>query len=442
MSTAENNSSEVTQTETEQLTPVPSGPSSRWLLIGVAAAVLVLGIVIYSGIHERAQAESTLGVVTERAAVPTVTVVQPTSGAVSQEVILPGTTQAFIDTPIFARTNGYLKHWYFDIGAHVQQGQLLAVIETPELDQQLDQARANLKTAQANEKLAEITSTRWQNLLKTNSVSKQETDQAVQDLSARQATVDSMSADVQRLEQLQSYEKVYAPFSGVITARNTDIGALINAGAGGAPQELFHMAAVNRLRIFVAVPEVDSQAAQTGAKATFTLDEFPGENFQGTIVRDSDSIDLASRTLNVEVDVDNAQNRIRTGAYVFVHLKLPHSPHASAQSLTIPANTLLFRSEGLRVGVVRNGHAELVPITIGRDFGATVEVVIGLQLTDQVIVSPSDSLTSGSPVQLSAPQAGGSKFALSATAPSMGRIAIGNLPFGSQFSAQGYYSRT
>jgi RND family efflux transporter MFP subunit len=409
MSTAENNSSEVTQTETEQLTPVPSGPSSRWLLIGVAAAVLVLGIVIYSGIHERAQAESTLGVVTERAAVPTVTVVQPTSGAVSQEVILPGTTQAFIDTPIFARTNGYLKHWYFDIGAHVQQGQLLAVIETPELDQQLDQARANLKTAQANEKLAEITSTRWQNLLKTNSVSKQETDQAVQDLSARQATVDSMSADVQRLEQLQSYEKVYAPFSGVITARNTDIGALINAGAGGAPQELFHMAAVNRLRIFVAVPEVDSQAAQTGAKATLTLDEFPGENFQGTIVRDSDSIDLASRTLNVEVDVDNAQNRIRTGAYVFVHLKLPHSPHASAQSLTIPANTLLFRSEGLRVGVVRNGHAELVPITIGRDFGATVEVVTGLQPTDQVIVSPSDSLTSGSPVQLSAPQAGGSK---------------------------------
>jgi RND family efflux transporter MFP subunit len=291
----------------------------------------------------------------------------------------------------------------------VEQGQLLAVIETPELDQQLDQARANLKTAQANEKLAEITSTRWQNLLKTNSVSKQETDQAVQDLSARQATVDSMSADVQRLEQLQSYEKVYAPFSGVITARNTDIGALINAGAGGAPQELFHMAAVNRLRIFVAVPEVDSQAAQTGAKATLTLDEFPGENFQGTIVRDSDSIDLASRTLNVEVDVDNAQNRIRTGAYVFVHLKLPHSPHASAQSLTIPANTLLFRSEGLRVGVVRNGHAELVPITIGRDFGATVEVVTGLQPTDQVIVSPSDSLTSGSPVQLSAPQAGGSK---------------------------------
>jgi RND family efflux transporter MFP subunit len=286
---------------------------------------------------------------------------------------------------------------------------MLAEIDTPEIDQQLEQARADLKNAQANEQLAQITAARWQNLLKTNSVSKQETDQAVQDLSARQASVDSMSANVHRLEQLQSFEKVYAPFAGVITARNTDIGALINAGAGGVPQELFHMAAVNTLRVYVAVPEVDSQAAQTGAKATLTLDEFPGETFQGTIVRDSDSIDSASRTLNVEVDVDNAQNRIRTGAYAFVHLKIPHSPLTSTQSLTIPANTLLFRSEGLRVGVVRSGRAELVPITIGRDFGATVEVVAGLQPTDQVIVSPSDSLASGNRVQVSAPQTGGSK---------------------------------
>ncbi|HWO35517.1 MAG TPA: efflux RND transporter periplasmic adaptor subunit, partial [Candidatus Acidoferrum sp.] len=181
------------------------------------------------------------------------------------------------------------------------------------------------------------------------------------------------------------------------------------AGAGGVPQELFHMAAVNKLRVYVAVPEVDSLAAQNGATATLTLDEFPGEIFQGTIVRNSDSIDLASRTLNVEVDVDNAQNRIKTGAYIFVHLKNPRSPHASTQSLTIPANTLLFRSEGLRVGVVRNGHAELVPITIGRDYGATVEVVAGLQPTDQVIVNPSDSLASGNPVQVSAQQTGGTK---------------------------------
>jgi RND family efflux transporter MFP subunit len=411
MNTIEENSSEATQIDRERTAPAPapSGPSSRWLLAGLAAAVLVLGIVISSGIYERAQAESALSVTTERAAIPTVDIVYPSASAQSQEIVLPGNTQAFNDTPIYARTNGYLKRWYVDIGAHVAQGQLLAEIDTPEVDQQLEQARADLKNAQANEQLAQITATRWQNLLKTNSVSKQETDQAVQDLSARQASVDSGTANVHRLEQLQSFEKVYAPFAGVITARNTDIGALINAGAGGVPQELFHMAAVNRLRVYVAVPEVDSQAAQTGAKATLTLDEFPGESFQGTIVRDSDSIDLASRTLNVEVDVDNEKNRIRTGAYVFVHLKSAHTPHTSTQSLTIPANTLLFRSEGLRVGVVRSGQAELVPITIGRDFGATVEVVTGLQPTDQVIVNPSDSLTSGRQVQVSAPQAGGSK---------------------------------
>ena len=411
MNTIEENSSEATQIDRERTAPAPapSGPSSRWLLAGLAAAVLVLGIVISSGIYERAQAESALSVTTERAAIPTVDIVYPSASAQSQEIVLPGNTQAFNDTPIYARTNGYLKRWYVDIGAHVAQGQLLAEIDTPEVDQQLEQARADLKNAQANEQLAQITATRWQNLLKTNSVSKQETDQAVQDLSARQASVDSGTANVHRLEQLQSFEKVYAPFAGVITARNTDIGALINAGAGGVPQELFHMAAVNRLRVYVAVPEVDSQAAQTGAKATLTLDEFPGESFQGTIVRDSDSIDLASRTLNVEVDVDNEKNRIRAGAYVFVHLKSAHTPHTSTQSLTIPANTLLFRSEGLRVGVVRSGQAELVPITIGRDFGATVEVVTGLQPTDQVIVNPSDSLTSGRQVQVSAPQAGGSK---------------------------------
>jgi RND family efflux transporter MFP subunit len=409
MSSIENPPAEVSQTETERLTPVASKPSSPWLLFGLAAIVLVLGIVIYSGIHERAQAESSLGVSTERAAVPIVNVVQPSSAGLSQEIVLPGNTQAFNDTPIYARTNGYLKHWYVDIGTHVKQGQLLADIDTPEVDQQLDQARADLKNSQANEQLAEITAARWQNLLKTNSVSKQETDQAVSDLSARQASVDSMKANVHRLEQLQSFEKVYAPFAGVITARNTDIGALINAGAGGVPQELFHMAAVNKLRVYVAVPEVDSLAAQTGAKATLTLDEFPGETFEGTIVRDSDSIDPATRTLNVEVDVNNAQGRIKTGAYAFVHLKLPQSAHASASSLTIPANTLLFRSEGLRVGVVRDGHAELVPIKIGRDFGATVEVVAGLQPGDQVIVNPSDSLTSGTPVQVSTPAAGGSR---------------------------------
>jgi RND family efflux transporter MFP subunit len=389
--------------------PIEQKPLSRWLFIGLGVAALLLAVVIYAGIHQRAEAENNLGHATERAAVPTVSVVQPKANAAAQEIVLPGNTQAFSDTPIYARTNGYLKRWYFDIGAHVQQGQLLAEIETPEVDRQLEQARADLKTAQANEQLASITANRWQNLLKTNAVSKQETDQAVSDQSARRATVDSMTANVHRLEQLQSFEKVYAPFTGVITARNTDIGALIDAGAGGTPKELFHMAAVNRLRVYVAVPEVDSSAAQTGAKAKLTLDEFPGETLQGTIVRDSDSIDLASRTLNVEVDVDNSKGRIKTGAYAFVHLKVPDGTATASQSLVIPANTLLFRSEGLRVGVVRNGHAELIPISIGRDYGSSVEVTAGLKPTDQVIINPSDSLAAGTPVRVNAPQTEGAK---------------------------------
>src|SRR6201996_273348 len=415
MSNTENDSNQAAQNSSEPRTQVETRPLSHSLFVGLAIAALLLTVVIYSGIHQRAVSASDLGAATERAAISTVNVVEPKPGTAFQEVVLPGTAQAFIDTPIFARTNGYLKQWFFDIGAHVEKGQLLAVIETPELDQQLNQAQANLKTAQANEKLSEITAARWQNLLKTDSVSKQETDQAIQDLSARQATVDSMKADVQRLEQLQSYERVYAPFSGVITARDTDIGALINEGAGGAqglaavPQELFHMAAVSRLRIFVSVPEVDSDAAQNGAKVPLTLDEFPGETFQGTIVRNSDAIDFNSRTLNVEVDIDNRNRRIKPGAYVFVHLKLPDNSVRAAHSLIIPANTLLFRSEGLRVGVVRGNHAELMPITIGRDYGSTVEVTTGLNPTEQVIVNPSDSLTTGTPVRINAQSAGGSK---------------------------------
>jgi RND family efflux transporter MFP subunit len=415
MSNTETNLNQASQNNSGQSPQTERQPVSRSLFVGLAVAAVLLGVVIYSGIHQRAVAASNLGSATERTAIATVSVVEPKSGAGLEQIVLPGTTQAFIDTPIFARTNGYLKKWYFDIGAHVEQGQLLAVIETPELDQQLGQARANLKTAQANERLAQITATRWQNLLTTDSVSKQETDVAVQDLSAKQATVESMTADVQRLEQLQSYEKVYAPFSGVITARNTDVGALINAGAGGSqgqgvvPQELFHMAAVNRLRIFVSVPEIDSDAARNGAKVPLTLDEFPGETFQGTIVRNADAIDLNSRTLNVEVDIDNRAGRIKPGAYVFAHLKLPGNSMKATHSLIVPADALLFRSEGLRVGVVHGDHAELVPITIGRDYGSTVEVINGLKPTNQVIVNPSDSLTTGTPVRINAPKAGDSK---------------------------------
>jgi RND family efflux transporter MFP subunit len=393
--------------ETQAMPPNPDGsrPQSgayrRTTLLLVALAALAL--LLYSGIHSRAAAESRLKQRTEEAAIPTVDVVFPREGAPTQEILLPGNTQAFSDAPIYARTSGYLKRWYFDIGAHVQKGQLLAEIETPEVDQQLQQAQADLETAQANLNIAKITAGRWQDLVSTGSVSQQETDQAVSNLSAVKAAAESSAANVRRLEQLQSFEKIYAPFEGIITARNTDIGALIDAGASTQPRELFHMAAIRTLRVYVSVPEVYSRAARSGALATLTLDEFPGQTFHGTLVRNANSIDIASRTLLVEVDVDNPTGRLLPGAYVFVHLKLP----GETRSVTVPSNTLIFRKEGLQVGLVRNGQAELVPIKISRDYGNSVEIVSGLQPTDAVIVDPSDSLIAGMPVRLSNKQAGG-----------------------------------
>jgi RND family efflux transporter MFP subunit len=374
--------------------PVRRGRAAPALTAIVVVAVL--GVGIYEGIHHRAAAEAQLAVDTMQDAVPIVDVVTPRADATDQELVLPGQTMAFTDTPIYARTNGYLKHWYFDIGAHVHQGQLLAQIETPELDAQLRQARADLETAQANSRLASITAQRTATLLKSESVSTQERDNAAGAFNADQAIVSSRQAEVGRLEELQSYENVYAPFDGQITARNTDVGDLINAGAGAPTTELFHMTATKILRIFVAVPEIDSPAMQVGATPTVTLDEYPGQVFHGKLVRTSEAINPASRTLLVEVDVDNEANKLLPGAYVFVHFTLP----GRTNSVTVPANALLFRSEGLRVGVVRDGKAELVPITVGRDYGDRVEVLSGLHPADQVILNPSDSLTGGVAVRL------------------------------------------
>src|SRR5580704_1083550 len=383
-------------------TKPPQGKFPRGGLIVLGATALVVAIAVVFGIHSRVAAETRLQQATFQAAIPSVNVVHPKPGDRAQDLVLPGNTQAFIDSPIYARTNGYLKQWYVDIGARVSKGQLLAEIETPELDQQLRQARAELATAQANVNLSQITAARDENLLKTHSVSTQERDNAVNGYAANQATVQSNQANVARLEQLQSFEKVYAPFDGIITARETDIGALIDAGAN-APKELFHIASITKLRIYVAVPEVYSVAAQSGAPADLTLDEFPGETFRGTLVRNSNSIDPLSRTLLVEVDVENANGRLKPGAYVQVHLKMPEG----TRSLVVPANTLLFRREGLQVGVVRDGKAELVKVTPGHDYGDSMEILSGLQPTDEVILSPSDSLTSGTQVQISSPKTGG-----------------------------------
>jgi RND family efflux transporter MFP subunit len=369
------------------------------IVLGTGFA-FALGSQIYLGIQSRVRAESKLQQTTNQAAVLAVDVARPQRAAPTQEVVLPGSTQAFIDSPIYARTNGYLRRWYVDIGARVKQGQLLAEIDTPEIDQQLQQSRADLDTAEANRDLAQTTADRWQFLMQSGSVSKQETDQAVSNLRARKAAVESNGANVHRLEDLQSFEKVYAPFDGVVTARNTDIGDLINAGSGTTARELFHMAGIDRLRVYVAVPEVYSRAAQPGGRASLTLDEFPGQTFTGTLVRNANAIDVASRTLLTEVDVDNHSGRLLPGAYVSVHLKLPQV----VRSVTVPANALLFRSEGLRVAVVRNGQAVLVPITIGRDFGESVEVVSGLDPSEPVVLNPADSLITGDPVRVNSPR--------------------------------------
>ena len=414
MTSSEENVTTSPEPETIEAQPLQASPDGfhsrpaaqrRTTILVAAAALAVLAVLIYSGIHSRAVAEARLTQRTQEAAIPTVAVVFPKEGAPTQEIILPGNTQAFSDAPIYARTSGYLKRWYFDIGAHVQKGQLLAEIETPEVDQQLLQARADLDTAQANLNIAKITATRWQDLVSNGSVSQQETDQAVNNLSAVKAAAESSAANVRRLEQLQSFEKIYAPFDGILPARNTDIGALIDAGANTQPKELFHMAAIRTLRLYVAVPEVYSRAARSGAPATLTLDEFPSQIFHGTLVRNANAIDISSRTLLVEVDVDNPTGQLLPGAYVFVHLKLPDQ----TRSVTIPSNSLIFRKEGLQVGLVRDGKAELIPVKISRDYGNSVEIVSGLEPTDAVIVDPSDSLVAGMPVRLITKTAGGSK---------------------------------
>jgi RND family efflux transporter MFP subunit len=366
-------------------------------LIGVVVAALVLGVVIVAGIRSRARAEERLAHDSHRDSILSVAVTTPTQGAGPLEITLPANTQAYIDTPIYARTNGYLRKWYADIGTRVHRGQILAEIETPELDQQVQQGQSDLATAQANQEIAQITAARWKKLLAKNAVSQQETDQAASDFSARQSALSSAQANLRRLQQLQGFEKIYAPFDGVITARNVDIGALIQGGDSSSPKsELFHMAATDKLRLFVPVPEVYAGAVHNGDPIVVTSDASPNQKFTGTVVRDSDSIDISNRTLNMEVDVSNADHKLRPGQYAFVHLPIP----PSSSSMTLPSNTLLFRAEGLRVGVVRNGHVDLVPIEIGHDYGAKVEITAGLTPHDPVILNPSDSLAQGERVEV------------------------------------------
>jgi RND family efflux transporter MFP subunit len=364
-------------------TDVAGGKRSPKHWVALSIALIAVVALLVSGIWSRVKARTALTKVTEQSAVTAVSVVSPKATTPTDEIILPGNVQPFITSPIYARTNGYLKKWYYDIGAHVKQGQLLAIIETPEVDQQLQQARSNLLTAQANLELASITKTRYQGLLKSNAVSQQDVDNAVGNYNANKSIVEADQAAVQQYSALVSFEKVYAPFDGVITARNTDIGDLINSGStSNVKTDLFHISQPGKLRVYVNVPEEYSQGVKVGMTADLSLAEFPGRKFQGKLVRTA--------------DVDNPTGTLLTGSYAEVHLAIP----TQTSTFLLPVNTLLFRTEGLRVGVVKDGKVVLTSVTPGHDFGNEIEIVAGLRANDQVIINPPDSIVSGQEVQI------------------------------------------
>ena len=397
-----------TRKRTARVRCASSGSAASRVILFLFTVVAVAVIVIL-GISSRRKANAQLSQETRELAIPTLTVVHPKRGAPQQEMILPGDMQPYTDAPIYARTSGYLKSRHVELGARVKAGQLLAEIDTPEVDQQLQQARSDLATVEANLRLAEITSTRYKDLMKTDSVSQQEVDNANGNYEARNTAVESAKSNVKRLEELQSFKKIYAPFDGVITARNTDIGALIDSGSGGGPaRELFHIAAVNRLRVYVNVPQVYSPHIKSGLRAELTLAEFPGRHFDGIIVRDAGAIDTATRTLLTEIDVNNPSGELKPGGYVEVHFNLP----SAVTTFSLPVNTIIFKSAGMQVATVKDGKTiNLVSITPGRDFGTEMEILAGLKGDESVVINPPDSLTNGEPVRVAQaqPAAGGNR---------------------------------
>ena len=366
-----------------------------WIALIVAIALGVWGEV------SRVLARSELVKQNTDAAIPTVTTTTAEPSAAGEELVLPGAVQAFIEAPIYARTNGYLKTWYTDIGSRVTKGQLLAEIETPEIDQQLTQAQADLATARANESLSKSTNARWQGLLATQSVSKQDADEKAGDAAAKTAAAESAAANVARLRDLESFKRVVAPFTGVITARNTDVGALINAGQSSGT-ELFRIADTHKLRIYVRVPEPFAALTQPGLEAALQFTEHADRTFSAKIVRTSNSLDPTLRTLQVELQLDNEKGEIFPGAYAEVHFKLP----ANSQTLRLPANTVLFRTAGLQVATLDSQQrVKLKSIVQGRDFGTSIEVLSGLAPHETVVVNPPDSIADGVQVRIAAPDA-------------------------------------
>jgi RND family efflux transporter MFP subunit len=368
----------------------------RGWLVTVIVFLAVAGILVF-GILRRVRARATVSAETVAMAVPLVNIVSPQRTAPSHELVLPGNVEPYMTAPIYSRTSGYVNKWYVDIGGRVKKGQLLAEIDTPEVDQQLQQSRSNLATAEANLKLAEITKTRYQSLLQTNAVAQQDVDNAVGTYNANQATVGAMKANVKQLETLQSFEKIYAPFDGIVTVRNVDVGDLINSGsAPGTRTDLFHIAQPGKLRVYVYVPQEYSQAASPGLTAELTLAEFPGRRFPGKLVRTANAINNATRTLQAEVDVDNPTGKLLSGSYAEVHLKLP----GLASTHLLPVDTLLFRSEGLQVAVVKDSKVVLTQVTPGHDFGTQIEILSGLSGDESVIQNPPDSVLDGQQVRI------------------------------------------
>ena len=380
------------------LAPAPVGRAK--MLVGALLLVLITaGAVTF--LNRKSESDA-LAKETELVSVPTVAVVQPRSEPGNDELVLPGNLQAFIESPIFARTNGYLLRWYKDIGSKVEKGELLASIDTPEIDQELSQSRASREQIKAALELAKISADRWANLRKSDSVSQQEADQQASGYQQALANLAAADANVRRLEELESFKSVYAPFSGVLTRRNVDPGALINSGAA-AGREMFDIARVDPLRVYVSVPQAYAPNIKAGMKANVTLQEFPGQKFQGTVARTADAIDPATRTLNTEVDVPNKNGTLLPGSFGQVHF----ATGTSVPRITIPVNAMLFRAEGPRVAVVdKDGKVHMHPISIGRDFGATLEILGGLEVSDQIIINPSDSLEEGQQVRVAKPTAG------------------------------------
>jgi len=377
----------------------PAPPGKALMIVGVLLLILLIagGLTLWTHVsHEHALAKET-----ERAATPTVAVVYPQAEKPDEDLVLPGSLQAYEESPIYARTNGYLVKWYKDIGSRITKGELLAKIDTPEVDQELNQTRATRQQIVAQVDLAKISADRWENLRKTDSVSAQEADQYVSGYKQSQANLAAADANVSRLEQLEGFKNVYAPFSGVLTKRNVDPGALINAGAGAAGRELFDIARVDPLRVYTSVPQAYAPYIKVGAKTAVVLQEFPGQKFVGKVVRTAEAIDPATRTLLTEVDVPNSDGRLLPGSFGEVHFAVG----SGVNKVTVPVNAMLFRAQGPQVAVVGpDSKVQLRPINIGRDYGSALEVVGGVSPTDQVIINPADSLEDGQLVNVAQPQ--------------------------------------